>query len=81
MKTTDTARKLAGILLKFWRFNMTNENLQPLAVSEMLKLTGDNTQAFLYQVAEHIEKLEMEVSRLTARVTDLEGTTSDPTAN
>jgi outer membrane murein-binding lipoprotein Lpp len=71
MKMTDTARILAGILLKFWRFNMTNENVTP-TVPAMLRLTGANTAQFMDQVASHIEKLEMEVARLQERVAELE---------
>ena len=65
-----TARTLAGILLKFWRFKMTEET--KLSVSEMLRLTGANTHNFMEQVAEHMDALETEVVRLRDRVSDLE---------
>lgn len=54
---------------------MSNENLVPPelpTVVEMVKLTGANTAQFMEQVALHIEKLEYEVERLTARVKELE---------
>lgn len=55
---------------------MSNENLMPEplpSVAEMLRVTGGNTAAFMDHVAEHVEKLEAEVVRLTARVNELEG--------
>ena len=50
---------------------MTNENLKP-TVPVMLRMTGANNAQFMEQVAAHIEKLEMEVARLTEIVTKLE---------
>lgn len=54
---------------------MSNENLVPPkmpSIPEMLRITGGNTSQFMEQVALHIEKLEMEVARLTEQVTKLE---------
>lgn len=56
---------------------MTNENLQPPSVPSMLRVTGGNTATFMEQVAQHIEKLESEVARLTQRVTELEAHNDD----
>jgi ubiquinone biosynthesis protein UbiJ len=50
---------------------MSNEDLRP-SVPQMVRMTGANTAQFMEQVAEHIEKLEMEVARLQERVTQLE---------
>lgn len=50
---------------------MSNEDLRP-SVGQMLRMTGANTADFMNQVADHIEKLEMEVARLTERVAQLE---------
>jgi ubiquinone biosynthesis protein UbiJ len=50
---------------------MSNEDLRP-SIGQMLRATGNNTAAFMEQVAEHIEKLESEVARLQQRVTELE---------
>jgi phage shock protein A len=50
---------------------MSNEDLRP-SVGQMLRLTGANTATFMEQVAEHVEKLEEEVARLSQRVTELE---------
>ena len=50
---------------------MSNENLQP-SIGQMLRMTGDNTAEFMKQVAEHIEKLESEIIRAQARITELE---------
>lgn len=58
---------------------MGNENLAPPSVAEMVRVTGANTASFMEQVAQHIEGLESEVTRLTARVEELEkahGTTN-----
>lgn len=46
-------------------------------VAEMLRTTGNNTAQFMFQIAEHIEKLETEVARLQTRVTELEGQSND----
>ena len=51
---------------------MTNENVQP-SVSQMLRMTGENTSQFMEQVALHLEKLEAEIDRLSQRVQELEG--------
>jgi hypothetical protein len=51
---------------------MNTENLTPPSVPDMLRITGGNTAQFMEQVADHIEKLEQEVARLTARVSELE---------
>jgi len=50
---------------------MTNEDLRP-TVGQMLRMTGANTATFMEQVADHIEKLEMEVARLQERVAKFE---------
>jgi glutamate mutase epsilon subunit len=55
---------------------MTNENLQP-NVGQMLRMTGNNTAQFMEQVAVHLEKMEAEVVRLTARVYELEAGQDD----
>jgi hypothetical protein len=52
---------------------MSNEDLKP-TVPQMLRMTGNNTQQFMEQIAIHIEKLEVEVARLQARVQELEET-------
>jgi uncharacterized protein YceH (UPF0502 family) len=51
---------------------MTEENLTPPSVPEMLRLTAANTAEFMEQVANHIEKLENAVADLKARVDELE---------
>lgn len=52
---------------------MGNENLTPPSVSEMIRLTADNSVVFMQQVAEHIDKLENTVLQLQHRVAELEG--------
>lgn len=51
---------------------MSNENLTPPNVAEMLRVTGNNTAIFMGQVAEHIDKLEAEIVQLQQRVKELE---------
>lgn len=55
---------------------MSNEDLKP-TVPQMLRMTGGNTAQFMEQVALHVEKLEMEVARLTELVDKLERKTND----
>lgn len=43
-----------------------------ITVPSMLRTLGENNKGFMEQVAEHIEKLEGEIVRLTARVNELE---------
>jgi hypothetical protein len=50
---------------------MTEET--QLSVPEMIRLTANNSSEFMKQVAEHIEKLEVSVKELTARIVELEG--------
>lgn len=69
---TGTVKIQAGILLKFWRFEMTNETIKP-TVPDMLRMTGANTAQFMEQVASHVEQLEMEIARLQERVQEIQG--------
>lgn len=55
-----------------------NENLTPISVPEMLRMTGNNTSAFLEQVADHIIKLEGQVASLKDRICELESKQNDP---
>jgi hypothetical protein len=55
---------------------MSNENLTP-TVSQMLRMTADNTSEFMKHVAEHIDKLESQIAELSARVTEVESKTND----
>lgn len=50
------------------------ENLTPPSISQMLKLTGENTAIFMEQVAIHVDKLEQTVLELQQRIAELEGT-------
>ena len=50
---------------------MSNEDLKP-TVPQMLRMTADNQSHFLTQIADHIDNLEAEVVRLSARVAELE---------
>jgi len=66
-----TAKTQVGTLIFYWRFNMAEE-IVTTTVAEMLRVTGNNTNDFMQQVAEHIEKLEDAVKQLQARVQELE---------
>lgn len=50
------------------------ENLTPPTVSEMLRVTGENTAAFMQHIADHVDKLEASVLQLQQRIAELEGT-------
>jgi hypothetical protein len=52
-----------------------------MKVSDMVRATANNTEHMLNQIANHIDKLEAEVIRLTLLVEKLEGTQSDTDAN
>ena len=56
---------------------MTDENLTPPNVPEMLRVTGENTAEFMKQVADHIQELENRVATLQARVIELESQLGD----
>jgi predicted amino acid-binding ACT domain protein len=62
-----TAKKLAGILLKFWRFKMAEENVN---IVEVVRTTAKNMYEMLMQLAGHIEALENENSELKAKLSD-----------
>jgi hemerythrin-like domain-containing protein len=56
---------------------MSGENLAPPSVSEMIRVTANNSVAFMEQIAEHIDKLEQTVLDLQKRIADLEGNRND----
>lgn len=55
---------------------MTEEIKQPRVI-ELLKITGKNTAEFMERVADHIQRLEVEIKNLQNRIAELEGTQSD----
>jgi hypothetical protein len=48
------------------------EEKMSITVGGMLRTTGENTARFMFQIAEHIEGLENEIQKLSARITELE---------
>ncbi|CAB4126038.1 hypothetical protein UFOVP181_200 [uncultured Caudovirales phage] len=57
---------------------MTEETQMPVTkVSEMLRITANNTIGLLTQIADHIDKLDEHIVRLEKRILELEGTPSD----
>lgn len=48
------------------------ENLTPPSVSQMIRLTSENNNVFMQQIADHIDKLEQQVLELQQRVHDME---------
>ena len=56
---------------------MGNENLIPPSVSQMIRLTADNSVAFMQQIADHIDSLEQNIVDLTERIAKFEGKTND----
>lgn len=56
---------------------MGNENLAPPSIADMVRLTADNSVAFMQQIANHIDSLEQTVIDLQKRVAELEGKPND----
>lgn len=57
---------------------MTEETQQPVTkVSDMLRITANNTIGLLTQIADHIDKLDAHIVKLETRILELEGTPSD----
>lgn len=50
---------------------MTEEQTQ-FSVSEMVRLTAENSVGFMKQIADHIDKLEDAIVQLQTRVSELE---------
>jgi hypothetical protein len=49
------------------------------SVSEMIRLTADNSLEFMKQVADHVDKLEEGVIQLQKRVAELEAASGNNT--
>ena len=52
-----TAKTQAGILLKFWRFKMTEEKIN---IVDLTRVTAKNMYEMLMELSAHIEKLQAE---------------------
>lgn len=48
------------------------ENKKVVTVSEMLRETAGNTNTLMLRIAEHIDRLEEEIVKLSTRVQELE---------
>jgi uncharacterized protein involved in exopolysaccharide biosynthesis len=55
---------------------MTEENKQPRVI-ELLRITGKNTAEFMDRVADHIQRLEVEIENLQNKIAELERTAGD----
>lgn len=53
------------------------EQIQQPRVIELLRITGKNTAEFMDRVADHIQRLEVEIENLQNRIVDLEGSQRD----
>jgi polyhydroxyalkanoate synthesis regulator phasin len=54
---------------------MTEDTKQaPVKVSDMIRITAENQNTFLIQIADHIDKLEQAIDELRNRVTAMEET-------
>lgn len=49
---------------------MSEENKE-LSVSEMIRITADNTNTFMLQIADHIEVLEAKIIELSETIEQL----------
>jgi polyhydroxyalkanoate synthesis regulator phasin len=57
---------------------MTEDTKQaPVKVSDMIRITAENQNTFLIQIADHIDKLEQAIDELRNRVTAMEETNVD----
>ena len=56
---------------------MTEEVKQAPKVSEMLRITANNTIGLMARIADHIDELEAAIEKLKTRVEELEGKQSD----
>jgi ubiquinone biosynthesis protein UbiJ len=57
---------------------MTEEIKQePAKVSDMIRITAENQNTFLMQIADHVDKLEQAVAELRDRVNAMEKTNVD----
>ena len=57
---------------------MTEEIKQePAKVSDMIRITAENQNTFLMQIADHVDKLEQAVSELKDRVNAMEKANGD----
>ena len=57
---------------------MTEETqAQALSVSDMVRMTSENTADFMRQLADHVDGLTEQVATLTTRILELEGTQND----
>jgi ubiquinone biosynthesis protein UbiJ len=57
---------------------MTEEIKQePSKVSDMIRITAENQNTFLMQIADHVDKLEQAVSELRDRVNAMEKANGD----
>jgi ubiquinone biosynthesis protein UbiJ len=57
---------------------MTEEIKQePATVSDMIRITAENQNIFLMQIADHVDKLEQAVAELRDRVNAMEKTDVD----
>ena len=57
---------------------MTEEIKQePVKVSDMIRVTAENQNTFLIQIADHVDKLEQAIAELRDRVNAMEKTNVD----
>ncbi len=50
---------------------------EPAKVSDMIRITAENQNIFLIQIADHVDKLEQAVTELRDRVNAMEKTNVD----
>jgi uncharacterized protein Yka (UPF0111/DUF47 family) len=53
---------------------------EPVKVSDMIRVTAENQNTFLMQIADHIDKLEQAIDELRNRVIAMEQTNEPNTA-
>jgi hypothetical protein len=50
---------------------------EPVKVSDMIRVTAENQNTFLIQIADHVDKLEQAIAELRDRVNAMEKTNVD----
>ena len=59
--------------------NEIKEMIDSMKISDMVRITSDNSHEFMQQVADHVDKLEDQVAELKARIEELDASNGNNT--
>jgi hypothetical protein len=65
MKVMVTAKILAGTLILYWKFKMTEEKIN---IVDLTRVTAKNMYEMLMELSTHIEKLQAENAELKRKL-------------